>query len=246
MNDEQKITQRYRELGREEPPRHVDDAILSAARRAVESRPAPLVVPTGRKRWYFPLAAAAVIVLAVAVTMHVEREQPDQEALVVTQEEKAKPAEAVPPAQPAPKAAPAQKFTPDPKPQARPESAAAAPAAADQRMRDADRLDAQRLAIERERLAQERARSEEMRRHSTTGAAASRPAPASRADEPAREAAVLAKLAQQSPEQWLQGIDDLKRQGKHDEAEKQLAEFRKRYPDYRIPEAITEKFERAR
>ena len=28
------------------------------------------------------------------------------------------------------------------------------------------------------------------------------------------------------------------------EAEKQLAEFRKRYPDYLIPEAIAEKFER--
>jgi hypothetical protein len=47
-----------------------------------------------------------------------------------------------------------------------------------------------------------------------------------------------------SPEQWLQGIDDLKRQGRHEEAERELAEFRKRYPDYRIPEAITEKFEK--
>jgi TolA-binding protein len=83
-----------------------------------------------------------------------------------------------------------------------------------------------------------------MRRESAPGAAASRPAPAFRADEPAREAAALAKLAQQSPEQWLLGIDDLKRQGKHEEAEKQLAEFRKRYPNYRIPEAISEKFEK--
>ncbi|HWM41143.1 MAG TPA: hypothetical protein VNP36_01775, partial [Burkholderiales bacterium] len=69
MSEEQKISQRYRELPREEPPHHLDDAILAASRRAVEVRPAPLVVPTGRRRWYFPLAAAAVIVLAVAVTM---------------------------------------------------------------------------------------------------------------------------------------------------------------------------------
>ena len=54
----------------------------------------------------------------------------------------------------------------------------------------------------------------------------------------------LGGLASASPEQWLQGIDDLKRQGRHDEAEKQLAEFRKQYPNYRIPEAILEKFER--
>ena len=75
-DDDDKILRRYRELPREEPPRHLDDAILAAARRAVHTRPAPLVVPTGRQRWYFPLAAAAIIVLAVAVTMHMEREQP--------------------------------------------------------------------------------------------------------------------------------------------------------------------------
>lgn len=51
-------------------------------------------------------------------------------------------------------------------------------------------------------------------------------------------------LTAASPEQWLQGIADLKRQGRNEEAEKQLAEFRRRYPDYRIPEAIAEKFEK--
>ena len=79
MTDDDDISRRYRELPREEPPRHLDDAIRAAARRAVHTRPAPLVVPTGRQRWYFPLAAAAIIVLAVAVTMHVEREQPGEE-----------------------------------------------------------------------------------------------------------------------------------------------------------------------
>ena len=59
-----------------------------------------------------------------------------------------------------------------------------------------------------------------------------------RADVAARPSSDLAKLAQHSPEQWLQGIADLKRQGRDEEAEKQLAEFRKRYPDYRIPDAI--------
>jgi negative regulator of sigma E activity len=79
MTDDDDISRRYRELAREEPPRHLDDAILAAARRAVHTRPAPLVVPSGRQRWYFPVAAAAIIVLAVAVTVHMEREQPAEE-----------------------------------------------------------------------------------------------------------------------------------------------------------------------
>src|SRR5512134_1142856 len=79
MAEDDDISRRYRELPREEPPRHLDDAIRAAARRAVHTRPAPLVVPTGRQRWYFPLAAAAIIVLAVAVTLHMEREQPGEE-----------------------------------------------------------------------------------------------------------------------------------------------------------------------
>ena len=60
------------------------------------------------------------------------------------------------------------------------------------------------------------------------------------APTPARAAAdrLASAAAVASPEQWLQGIADLRRQGRHEEAERQLAEFRKRYPDYRIPDAI--------
>jgi len=57
---------------------------------------------------------------------------------------------------------------------------------------------------------------------------------------------VAARLMVQadSPEQALQGIVDLRRQGRHEEADKALAEFRKRYPDYRIPPEMLEKVER--
>lgn len=50
MAEDEDISRRYRELAREEPPRHLDDAIRAAARRAVHTRPAPLVVPTGRQQ----------------------------------------------------------------------------------------------------------------------------------------------------------------------------------------------------
>jgi TolA-binding protein len=56
-------------------------------------------------------------------------------------------------------------------------------------------------------------------------------------------AAPVSRFSGATPEQWLLAIEDLKRQGKHEEAQRELTEFRKRYPNYRIPEAITEKFE---
>src|SRR5258708_2041139 len=75
QDHDQEVSRRYRELGRDEPPPELDAAIRAAARGAAGARPAPLVAPTGRRRWYFPVAAAAVIVLAIAVTSQVEREQ---------------------------------------------------------------------------------------------------------------------------------------------------------------------------
>src|SRR5260221_14047285 len=79
MSDDPKISERYRELPREEPPRALDDAILAASRRAVRARPAPLVAPSGRRRWYVPVAAAAVIPPAVAVTVHIQHDRPSEE-----------------------------------------------------------------------------------------------------------------------------------------------------------------------
>ena len=76
---DEELSRRYRELAREEPPRALDDAILAAARREVRSHPAPLVAPSGRRSWFVPVAAAAVIVLSAVVTLHVQREQPDPE-----------------------------------------------------------------------------------------------------------------------------------------------------------------------
>lgn len=211
MAEDPKVSERYRELPREEPARALDDAILARSRRALEeekrSHPAPLVAPTGRQHWYFPLAAAAVIVLAVAVTVQVERERPDAEILsgpVAVQK------------------APERTFAPDPQPQAQVQAAPAAPPVA-----QAERSDAAAAAADaREKRAQRDVAASSGARQSA--------APVS---------ATLARV-EQLPEQWLQGIDDLKRQGRHEEAGKQLAEFRKRYPNYRIPEAILRKFEK--
>jgi hypothetical protein len=44
--------------------------------------------------------------------------------------------------------------------------------------------------------------------------------------------------APETPEQWLERIAKLRAAGKAREADESLAEFRRRYPDYRIPEAM--------
>src|SRR5689334_912323 len=132
MTDERdpKVSQHYRQLSGEEPPRELDQSILAAAHRSVDRPHAPLVVPAGRHRWYYGLGAAAVLVLAIAVTLHVERQQPDAELAEapppapVTAPEQAQPAPApsAPAAQPRKERAARQErpqaFTPEPPPSA--------------------------------------------------------------------------------------------------------------------------------
>jgi hypothetical protein len=43
---------------------------------------------------------------------------------------------------------------------------------------------------------------------------------------------------ERAPEKWLEDIRKLKTEGKATEAERELAEFKKRYPDYRLPEDL--------
>ena len=48
----------------------------------------------------------------------------------------------------------------------------------------------------------------------------------------------LERAADLPPEKWLERIEELRKQGRFDEAKTSLAEFRKRYPDYRLPDAL--------
>ena len=213
MSDERKISERYRELAREEPPRHLDDAILAASRRGMSAQPT---------RWYAALAAAAVIVLAVAVTVHVERDKQDFEVAEA-------PTSAPPPAAPAvqsePSAPPAAKEQP---------RAPAGPAAGSRQAPTSELYKAPAPpADEASNRARAMARADAEQGQAREEARAAAPSPARAASDRLASAAAVP-----SPEQWLQGIADLRRQGRHEEADRQLAEFRKRYPDYRIPDAI--------
>ena len=54
----------------------------------------------------------------------------------------------------------------------------------------------------------------------------------------------LGKLAEQAPEQWLQSIAELRREGRHPEADESLKRFRERYPDYIMSDEMKAKTER--
>jgi len=54
----------------------------------------------------------------------------------------------------------------------------------------------------------------------------------------------IAAAVQLSPERWLVEIAELRRQGKHEEADKALAEFKRRYPGYRISDEMRAKVEK--
>ena len=41
-----------------------------------------------------------------------------------------------------------------------------------------------------------------------------------------------------APDKWLERIEELRKQGRIDEARASLAEFRKRYPDFKLPETL--------
>lgn len=64
------------------------------------------------------------------------------------------------------------------------------------------------------------------------GASQLRSAPAARAT------GKLELPADLSPEKWLEYIEELRKRGRLDEAKSSLAEFRKRYPDYRLPDRL--------
>jgi hypothetical protein len=255
MSEDQKVSQAYRELGAEEPPRHVDEVILAASRRAVSARPAPLVAPTGRRRWYFPVAAAAVIVLAAGVALHVERDLPDPEVAVLMkrqveqaparQETEMRAPAAAAPAMEAPKEkklteAPARREQEMRPPAASAPAPAPAPARAPQAGAKAFAYtpEAKQEQQAQDRVVVEAQRADEAARDRRASSSAALPSLELGA---AAGAVGLRGLADQPPEKWIETITELRKAGQHDEADKLLEEFRKRFPDYKVPEAALRK-----
>ena len=246
---DKEVAQAYRALGAEEPPRALDEAILAAARR----RPA---------RWRVPLSIAAVVMLAVGVTLRMLPHEPGAESVALAPQVMETPRPAAPPAEtqatttpgaaavaraPERRAARNEPGTPPPvgalamkdeapaqvagaraRGEAQSASQAPAPAAAAPPALAAD------AARRDEAVAGAKAQAAER------GPAAAAEQAAERSPAAAPRALAAAKLAEPAtPEAWLERIAELKKQGRAREAEESLAEFRKRYPGYKIPEALT-------
>jgi len=183
-----RVSERYRALGREQPPPELDVAILAASRRR-------------HARWVVPVSIAAVVVLAVGVTLRVQiEERKDAEDIALSP--RVMQAPAPPPAGLESRAQAAREAAAPP----------AAPAAA---------ASPQLGARKREAPAE---------------ASADRAEPAGRAS--AGVAAGKLSAPPETPEQWLERIAKLRDAGKAREADESLAEFKRRYPDYRISEAL--------
>ena len=249
-----KLSRLYREASTDGPPAALDAAILAAARKqaAKPRRPAR----ASWLRWMAPAGTLATFAVAVSLAFLVEREQPGtmDETLIralpprpqspppasATEAAKTKagggaaPGAAVKKETPA-AAAPAPAPVPS-GPGLAPPAPAPAPPAATPRFAEPAPPAAQAFPAE------SRAKAAESRAMRESNVAGDSAPGASGAAAPAAPAAAgkLAPMRQQalqrSPEAWLDEIGRLKREGREKEAAEQLAEFRKAYPAYAVPE----------
>ena len=245
-----RVSARYRELAREEPSSRLDAAILGAA-RARAARP-------GVRRWAVPVSLAAVLVLSVIVTTRIHEEAPYLES--------GAPAPAGRTAEPAtpPAPAPAEPKTagkiardaPQPLQRSQARQEPAKPELrADMAKRSLEEREAARFAAAPAAPPEPAAEAQAARpAEQSTADAASAPAAAGlSADRMAasRAAPAPAPMAarerkeraafEESPEKWLDHIARLRGEGRDAEADESLARFRRRYPDYKIPEAMRAK-----
>jgi resuscitation-promoting factor RpfA len=223
-----KLSRLYREAATEDPPAALDAAILGAARRQVAK-------PQQRERWsrwMVPAGAIATLVLGVSIALLVEREQTiDDKTMIEPRPENPAPARGAESAEPkvaGSTTATVKKDAPaGPVPAQAPvlQSAEQASSAADAAEGRA-KITAPRMETE-----PTVARGAEMGRLGAGGPAASAVA--------AKPAPMRQQATQRSPEAWLDEISRLKREGREKEAAEQLLAFRKAYPSYAIPEALS-------
>jgi len=235
------------------PPAHLDDAIRAAARREVAAGPRR----SGARRWAVPVSLAAVLVLSVSVVTMMREQGMDRPESVLdpapaamTAERAAPPAPVVaePEVQPrrqpaAPAMAPAAPVAPA-APPASPAASSGRAAEAEQAVPEsrakaaaAEPGSAQDAPARREYAApQPLLRSAPPMADAGVGASAAKPAaPAALAAGPVKSV-LWQDLLKEPPEKWLQRIAELRRAGQTADAEALVAEFRRRFPDQRLPE----------
>jgi hypothetical protein len=257
MNDprDEELSHVYREGAWPEPSRQIDEAILATSRRAARARHPFLW------RWAPPLALAATVVLTFTLVLRVYEERPEERISSPALPAAASVPGAEKPAAPAAKeetaAAPPQA---QPAPESSPASALATPAPPLKKQApEAARTDRAQGALERrvreaapppqgqQSETQIRPMSAPVRANESAPPATSQPAPVPGAaglpggtTEAAASGIVIRRsdAPERTPQAWLEDIRALRTAGKAEEAERELAEFRKRYPEYRLPDDL--------
>lgn len=166
----------------------------------------------GLRRWAVPVSLAAVLVLSVLVTTRIHEEAPDLESATPSAPA---PAEAKPAARTdaAPRSMQKREVVPFVAPPAA--APAPAPAAEAEAVRPAAR--------------------------SAAGAAPAAAVAGSVAEAMATRDRSGRAESEESPEKWLERIARLRSEGRDAEADESLDRFRRRHPDYKIPEEMRAK-----
>jgi hypothetical protein len=257
------VSQRYRELGRDEVPPELDRRVLAAAREAVAERDAKPA--RSWLRWSAPVALAASIVLVLTVFLEsgVQKDQalvlqaPEPPGFVPVVPVPAPPARHadIPPG-PEPKVADVKRFHESvPVPQVKLEQEATrttaaappAPAAAPPTQPMEERVAVMRKSAERAELARDAAQADAASEAQDSAYSSNRGRrPTGRIGAGARNSAAAGALVSESrpaaddqaersnPEGWLEDIRILRRDGKIEEADREWLHFRAAFPDFHV------------
>jgi hypothetical protein len=241
------LSQAYRDATQyeddREPSPALDAAILAAAHRAVESR--PQAVPPVRRtqrfvaHWRVPLSMAASFLVGVLVVMLFVARSPEPEMPVLAQ------APEMPQALPVPERPQLMQISPPA--QAEAMEARKAPAMAEPSVssrsasRSADAVAKGRMAEMPQPLESAALMAEDAQAAPVQSKADSMRFAEEIADKltakPAMHSAMVPAMWKK-PQDWLEEIEKLRREGKIEEARKSLGEFRKHYPDHELPKAL--------
>ena len=259
MKPDDGLSRLYRAAPQAEPSAALDAVILDAARNTAEGRPSGRPAKGGMQRWRLPFALAATVVLSVAVTTMVRDELPPgtvaiplPDAALPRPAAESATANAVPGT--APQARDAESaarpaYEPAAAGMASVQAKAAAPAVAPMPLRERMDLGAQPTQpalqaapamqgeVAADAAASARANDEDK---AVSIMAAPRALDKHAFSSSLREEAVAgASVAdEKSPDAWIADIRELKHAGRGTEAADRLVDFRKRFPDYKLPDDL--------
>lgn len=236
----------YKEGTWPEPSRQIDEAILSASRRAARARH-PFVW-----RWAPSLALAATVVLTVSLVLRVYQDQPQTVSPPIPDGRSAPILPTTEPPAEKPKSVPAPQSAPAPAQKPAPAASAVAlkKEASQAKRSDQARREIQENLRERYQSSPPQELQPEIQPEPMRAPPRANEAPSPPPAQIAPRAAVISggdagaisirrtDAPERSPQAWLEDIRRLKAEGKPEEAGREIAEFRKRYPDYVLPDDL--------